>query len=271
MSPGDLVPEAIRQVAIRLNITNAGILHDKNYVLNHKYKSLLLNVPTRHVINEMESNPDKVKLQLSRLRDLDVVNYFLLGESSSVKMILNAGESLGFSGRKYGWFVFSLDDETWPMCDCQNMTVLFFKPQPPSTGNRSDAEFVRSMLPKPLLSSSFYYDMTMLAVTTMKSALDSGEWPMEPYHIDCDSFNGTNRPIRDFDFLAKLMMTSKDMTPTYAGVTWGKKNGEHRTNFLMTMYMANVEHGRIAAKIETGTWRAGIDSLLQASVKKYME
>lgn len=267
MPPADLVPEVIRQLAILLNITNAAVMFDKNFVMNHKYKSLLLNVPTRHVINELETTIDTTRLQLSKLRDLDVVNYFVLGESDSINVVLDSGESLGFTGRKYGWFTLSLDDEMWPSCSCENITMLFLKPQPPAAADdKNQAEFAaRASLPKPLLSSAFYYDLILLGVRTMKSALDNGEWPLEPHHIDCDSYNGTNRPTRGLDLFAKLVAISKDMTPTYAGISWGTKNGEHHAAFTMSMYMVNIEREKLASKVENGFWQAGIETPLQAS------
>ncbi|CAL1688316.1 unnamed protein product [Lasius platythorax] len=271
MTPGDLMPEAIRQLAIQMNITNAGILFDKNFIMNHKYKSLLLNVPTRHVINELQHSSELIKEQLSKLRDLDVVNYFLMGDGKSIDMILDSGESLSFTGRKYGWFVLSLDDELWPSCPCENITVLFLKPQSPTMGNQSQAESVaRTILSKPFITSAFYYDLTLLGVSAMKSALDSGDWPLEPRQINCNIYNETNTPTRGLDFLAKLMAASKNMTPTYAGINWGEKNGEHGADFKMTMYMVNIEREKISSKIQSGEWQAGIETPLQITNEEIM-
>lgn len=268
MTPNDLLPEMIRQLAIHMNITNAGILYDKNFIMNHKYKSLLLNVPTRHVINGLQDTIDNVRDQLAKLRDLDVVNYFLLGDGDSVNMLLDAGESLSFTGRKYGWFILTLDDELLPNCACENITILFFKPVPPTTldSEKNQAESViRTTLPKPLITSSFYYDLTLLGVNAMKSALDNGDWPLEPHHIDCNSYDETNTPSKSINFLSKLMTIYKNMTPTYAGISWGKKNGEHHADFKMTMYMINIEREKITLNEESGEWQAGTDTSLQVS------
>lgn len=269
MIPGDLAPEVIRQLAIYMNITNAGVLFDQNFIMNHKYKSLLLNVPTRHVINPLLGSIDEVKEQLMKLRDLDVVNYFLLGEGNSINTMLDAGELLNFIGRKYGWFVVTLDEELWPSCACKNISMLFLKPQSPSTGNQSQTEpDLKATLPKPFITSAFYYDLTLLGVNAMKSALDDGDWPLEPSHIDCNIFNGTNTPSRGLDFLAKLTETSKNMTPTYAGIAWGSANGEHHADFKMIMYLVNIERKKLASRIESGVWQAGIDVSLQVNFEK---
>ncbi|XP_024885188.1 ionotropic receptor 25a isoform X1 [Temnothorax curvispinosus] len=272
MPPSDLLPEAIRQLAIQMNITNAGILYDKNFVMNHKYKSLLLNVPTRHVINSLQDMIDNVKEQLSKLRDLDVVNYFLLGDENTISMLLDAGESLSFTGRKYGWFILTLDEESWPSCACENTTILFMKPEPPVVSDeKNQAEFVvRDTLQKPLITSAFYYDLTLLGISAMKSALDNGDWPLKPHHIDCNSYDETNTPTRGLDFLAKLMAVSKNMTPTYANITWGRKNGEHHADFKMIVYMVNIEKEKITSKEESGEWQAGIEVPLQVTNDKIM-
>ncbi|XP_072753212.1 ionotropic receptor 25a isoform X2 [Anoplolepis gracilipes] len=271
MTPGDLMPEVIRQLAIQMNITNAGILFDKNFIMTHKYKSLLLNVPTRHVINDLQNSMDLIKEQLSRLRDLDVVNYFIMSDEKSIEIVLDAGESLSFTGRKYGWFILSLNDELWPSCPCENITVLFIKPQSPMVGNQSQAEsIVRTILPKPFITSAFYYDLTLLGVSAMKSALDSGDWPLEPRQINCNIYNEANTPTRDLDFLAKLMATSKNMTPTYAGINWGKKNGEHGADFKMVMYMVTIEREKISSKIQSGEWQSGIEMPLQITNEEIM-
>jgi len=230
--------------------------------MNHKYKSLLLNVPTRHVINHLQTTIDGVKRQLSQLRDLDVVNYFLLGDQKSINMILKAGDSLDFIGRKYGWFIISLNDEFWPLCACENITILFLKPQPP-LANQSQPSSMMATLPKPFISSAFYYDLTLLGVRSMKSALDNGDWPIEPVHIDCDTYNGTNVPTRNFDFLAKLKTTSKEMTPMYASFHWGKNNGRHHAEFNVTMFMMNIEHGKISTRLDNGYWQASIETPVQ--------
>jgi len=266
MPPADLMPEVIRQLAIQLNITNAGILFDENFVMNHKYKSLLLNVPTRHIINQLQGTSDGIKRQLSQLRDLDVVNYFLLGDQRSINMLLKAGDSLDFIGRKYGWFIVSLNDAFWPSCSCENITILLLKPQPPANQSQPSS-IMMATLPKPFISSAFYYDLTLLGVSSMKSALDNGDWPIEPAHIDCDSYNGTNVPTRGFDFLAKLKATSKEMTPTYAGFHWGKNNGRHHAEFKVNMFMVNIEHSKISTRINNGYWQASIETPMQVSTR----
>ncbi|XP_012174802.1 ionotropic receptor 25a [Bombus terrestris] len=257
MPPTDLIPEAIRQLCIQLNITNAAILYDHNFVMDHKYKSLLLNVPTRHVINEASQQVMEMRTQLPRLRDLDIVNYFILGDENTINIALEAAEALNFTGKKYGWFLLTPQLNVWPRCECRNMNILFMKPE---FNKKSPIE---SSLSKPVISSAFYYDLIQLGVRAMKSALDDGEWPIEPRHITCDKYDKTNTPERKVNFFNRLKETYKNMTPTYAGIKWGSKNGEHRANFEMSIHLVDIKDGIVSNTIDSGSWNASISAPLQ--------
>ena len=49
-------------------------------VMDHHYKSLLLNMPVRHIINKVKSSSDEIKAHLRRLEEMDIKNFFVLGE-----------------------------------------------------------------------------------------------------------------------------------------------------------------------------------------------
>lgn len=51
--------------------------------MDHKYKVLLQNVPTRHIITEI-TNPE----QIIKLRRQDITNFFILGRLESIKNVL---------------------------------------------------------------------------------------------------------------------------------------------------------------------------------------
>ena len=48
-------------------------------VMDHQYKSLLLNMPVRHIINKVKTTESELKAQLKRLDEMDINNYFILG------------------------------------------------------------------------------------------------------------------------------------------------------------------------------------------------
>lgn len=86
--PADLLTEVVRSIVIYMNITNAAILYDESFVVDHKYKALLQNIPTRHVITAIAANKPAISDQIVKLRNLDINNYFVLGKIESIKMVL---------------------------------------------------------------------------------------------------------------------------------------------------------------------------------------
>lgn len=267
MQPADLIPEAIRQLAIPMNISNAAIMFDNDFIMDHKYKSLLVNVPTRHVIVKAKSTPNEIEKQLTQIRNLDVNNYFILGNEETLTKILDGAEAKNFTNKKYGWYGFTLDDFD-PKCDCKNLSILFFKPKITTANQQRLGELTsKGLLPLPLLTSAFYYDIARLGVEAMMTAKQNGLWPSEPPQITCDEFNGNNTPVRNFNFLKQLNKTSaaNEFQPTFAGFHWGKKNGEHRAEFDMKVSLIVIDNGNPISTDELGTWEAGIDSPLEVS------
>jgi len=74
--------------------------------MDHKYKSLLQNIPTRHLINEVQSG--RIRFQLENFKRLELFNYFIIGELSTIKSALDAGDGLGYFDRKFAWHTISL-------------------------------------------------------------------------------------------------------------------------------------------------------------------
>lgn len=72
--------------------------------MDHKYKSLLQNIPTRHIIAAIDDTAS-IKLHLTRFRDVDIVNFFVLGKLSVIKSVLDHANSNKLFGRKYAWHV----------------------------------------------------------------------------------------------------------------------------------------------------------------------
>jgi ionotropic glutamate receptor len=88
MPPADMLTEVVRSIVIYMNITNAAILYDESFVVDHKYKALLQNIPTRHVITAIANGKNAITEQIVKLRNLDINNYFILGKLDSIKLVL---------------------------------------------------------------------------------------------------------------------------------------------------------------------------------------
>lgn len=87
MPPSDVLTEIVRSIVNYMNITNAAILYDETFIVDHKYKALLQNIPTRHVITAIAGDRERSE-QITKLRNLDINNYFILGTLESVKKVL---------------------------------------------------------------------------------------------------------------------------------------------------------------------------------------
>ncbi|XP_043471341.1 ionotropic receptor 25a [Leptopilina heterotoma] len=272
MPPADLVPEIIRQLCLRTinnraldnkSIDNAMILFNSDFIMDHKYKSLLLNVPTRHVMVDIESDVDKAREQIIRLRDLDIVHFFILGNQETICMAMKIAESQNYTGRFYAWYMITLD-EFMPSCEVNNITIMFIKPEFLNKPQLSELTS-KGLLPKPLISSAFYYDLTRIAVMGMKAAIDAGEWPAVREQIICEEFNGSNVPKRNLNLLPKLkaVTESKSFTSTYANFVWGEENGDHKTEFNMTVNIVNIYNKIVVSDEPVATWPANIDESLK--------
>ena len=70
-------------------------------VMDHKYKSLLQNIPTRHMIVKAEvRNP---KAQLEKLRTRDIFSYFIVGRLQTITAVLNAANKMKYFDRQFAW------------------------------------------------------------------------------------------------------------------------------------------------------------------------
>lgn len=71
-------------------------------VMGHKTKSLLQNIPSRHIIAEVDDG-ESIRHQLTRFRDLDIVNYFILGRLTTIRAVVDVASSNKFFSKKFSW------------------------------------------------------------------------------------------------------------------------------------------------------------------------
>lgn len=69
--------------------------------MDHKYKALLQNIPTRHVITAIAKPADRPQ-QIAKLRNLDINNFFILGSLQSIRDVLG-------NARKYTIFMYETE------------------------------------------------------------------------------------------------------------------------------------------------------------------
>lgn len=139
--------------------------------MDHKYKSLLQNVATRHVIAAIKDG-DKIADQLTELRKLDIVNFFVLGNFQNIRRVLDAAESVGFFNRKFAWHAITQDKGDLK-CNCKNATIMLAKPI-------IDAQYQDrlgliktsyQLNTEPEIAAAFYFDLAIHSFLATKYVL----------------------------------------------------------------------------------------------------
>ncbi|EEB10703.1 glutamate receptor, putative [Pediculus humanus corporis] len=261
MPPGDLIPEVVRSLVLAQNISNAAILFDDSFVMDHKYKSLLQNVPTRHVISPVE-NSKTIKKQLTKMIDLDVVNFFILGRMSTIKMVLDHANINKYFGKKYSWHAITKDKESIK-CSCTNATVLFLRPEPdPDSRDRlGKLQSTYSLTFEPEISSAFYFEVIFRTLMSVKKMLDDGEWPRKMEFVLCEDFNENKVPKRTNLDLRKALQDYND-PPFYAPLIIDK-NGYSFMEFNVKIEKATIINSQTVSAEDMGEWKASLNGQIK--------
>nr|QZH55075.1 ionotropic receptor 25a [Achelura yunnanensis] len=261
MPPADILPEAIRAIVTKQDITNAAIIFDEFFVMDHKYKSLLQNIPTRHVITPVKSyNKDEIKAQLRSLRELDIVNFFIVGNLRTIKNVLEAADENQYFGRKTAWFALSLDKGDIS-CNCKDATIVYMRPTPDakSRDRLGKIKTTYSMNGEPEITSAFYFDLSLRTFLAIKALLDSGKWPNDMQYITCDDYDGNNTPNRSLDLKISFQEVKESATysPFYIPED-DPMNGRSYMEFSADLSVVTVKDGASIGSRSLGSWKAGL-------------
>ncbi|KAF5269354.1 hypothetical protein FQA39_LY08746 [Lamprigera yunnana] len=252
--PADVIPEVIKKFVILQNISNAGILFDNTFVMDHKYKSLLQNIATRHVVSQIP-DPPKIKEHVEKLRRLDILNFFVLGSLKTIKTVLEAADSLDYFTRKFAWHLFTQDKGDLK-CNCRNATVIFVKP----ANNPYQDQYAKLALSSdsPLVSA-FYFDLTYKSISAMRDLIPSG-WPKVMNYTTCESFNN-KEILRTIDLQTNFNKANTMVTPAY-GKFLMRQNGGSHMEFDMMITAVSIRDNKTDRPTELGKWKAGFTTEL---------
>lgn len=158
-------------------------------VMDHKYKALLQNIPTRHVITAIAPVAGREE-QIEKLRNLDINNFFILGSLDAIKGVLGNVAALIFFlpikdnsfflprsesakreyfERNFAWHAITQYNGDLS-CNCENATIMFLRPI-------SDAKYrdrlglMKSMYnlkKEPEVTSVFYFDLALRSFLAVK-------------------------------------------------------------------------------------------------------
>uniref|UniRef100_A0A1I8NTP0 Ionotropic glutamate receptor C-terminal domain-containing protein n=2 Tax=Stomoxys calcitrans TaxID=35570 RepID=A0A1I8NTP0_STOCA len=274
MPPADIIPEVVRSIVRNVNITNAAILYDGTFMMDHKYKSLLQNIQTRHVITAVADGDIARADQIKRLRNLDINNYFILGSLKTITQILESLKPAYFD-RKFAWHAIT-QNEGQLRPNAEHATIMFLKPvvYPKNQARLEQLKTNYSLNEEPAIMSAFYFDLALRTFLAIKTMLQSGAWPTKMEYLRCDDFQGANTPERNINLKQAFLQVSE---PTSYGdfelaSHQGKPfNGYSFMNFEMDIRVVQIRSGNSDNSKPIGTWKASLNSPLVISDKKSME
>ncbi|XP_071447959.1 ionotropic receptor 25a [Hetaerina americana] len=262
MPPGDLIPEVVRSLVLEQNITSAAILYDDSVVMGHKYKSLLQNVPTRHVISPIggaAKTSQSIRDQLTRLRDLDIANFFIIGKLGTAKAVLDAANTNKLFGRQFAWHVITKERGALK-CGCSNATVLLVKPEPEQSSRLrlADLKTTYSLTAEPELDAAFYFDLVLRTIVAVNAMLQDVDWKTAIQYVTCDDYEETDPPVR-VDLNLWKYLEEAEISPSYAPMSI-EGNGQSLMEFSMKLEKVSIINSMAVSAESVGSWKAGLNS-----------
>ena len=73
--------------------------------MDYKYRTMLQNVPVRHLINKMKETGPEIEKQLNRITDVDLNNIFLFAAPKNAEKYLSMANDLNLNTKKTKWFL----------------------------------------------------------------------------------------------------------------------------------------------------------------------
>ncbi|XP_053667056.1 ionotropic receptor 25a [Anopheles marshallii] len=262
MPPADMIPQVIRSIIIYMNITNAAILYDNTFVMDHKYKALLQNIPTRHVITSIADDRDRAS-QIEKLRNLDINNFFVLGSLSSIKQVLESAKNEYFE-RNFAWHVITQEQKDLT-CNVENATIMFLRPISDSSSKDrlGSIRTTYNLKQEPQITGFFYFDLTLRALIAIKNILQSGSWPSNMKYITCEDYDGTNTPNHTIDLKTAFVEVTEPTTFGPFEIPKGAKipfNGNTYMKFDMDINAVSIRGGASVNTRNLGTWEASLNA-----------
>uniref|UniRef100_A0ABK9MJX4 Ionotropic receptor 25a n=1 Tax=Glossina morsitans morsitans TaxID=37546 RepID=A0ABK9MJX4_GLOMM len=265
MPPADIIPEVVRSIVRKMNITNAAILYDETFIMDHKYKSLLQNIQTRHVIVRITQGDRERTEEIEKLRNLDINNFFLLGSLRTIGPVLEAVKPAYFQ-RNFAWHVIT-QDEGEIASKRDNATLMFLKPVVYAQRRERLGQLrtTYNLNEPPQIMTVFYFDLALRAFLTVRDMIQANAWPKDMIYMGCDDYQGENTPIRNLDLKEYFIKVNE---PTSYGQfelvsEQGKPfNGYSYVKFEMDIDMVEIRGGNSVNSKPIGRWTSGLDTPL---------
>lgn len=100
---------------LAINLMETGVMINLMLTLEmyHKYKSLLQNMPTRHLLTKLEVGAEAIRRQVDRLVHVDITNFFIAASPNEISSVLaEASDPMMRDGPyfsdEYAWYSMSM-------------------------------------------------------------------------------------------------------------------------------------------------------------------
>ena len=93
--------------------------------MDYKYRHLLLNIPTRHIIQMIKDtgSDSEMRMQLENLANKNLNNFFILGSTETISKYMSLGQRMNLIGSKYAWYGLTLVN----INTCRDQLFISFK------------------------------------------------------------------------------------------------------------------------------------------------
>lgn len=258
--PGDIIPLAVRDICELQKFKSAGILYDKELVMDLKYSTLLENIPTKHIIRLVENNENDIRKKIQDMKPPDIANFFVIGSNSIIEKTLKTANSLKLYGKQFSWYLITTENEV-PSCSCANMSAVLLTP---TARDNSRLEWIMRKLEKfpSEMEATFYFDLGEFVTKTVRDMIDKGNWPEQITYPECSDMTLTEE-MQEQRSRIRLMTNLKQIS--FDG-TFGKFMFTNKGNFeeiqlkltKLKYYNGHRVEKRASGKDGTiGTWTAG--------------
>merc|ERR1719422_603704 len=249
--PGDTMTDVLRKLVEDHNITNAAIIFDDSYAMNYKYRSLLMNIPVRHLINKMKKDDMEKEKQLKMMTDIDLNNIFLLGRKSMIEQYLAVANKLKMYGMKYSWFAMSKESLKDVSCDCNQQKVITMAPMP-TVDNKVPSIKQKLGLKGFDVDIGFYYDAAIASLKAISELKDNG---MEtPTYSKCEDYASQSPAMRKIEL--KNHLKKANMAPYCYGKMNIEANGVSGMDFDMNINRQEYKSKRLTKTSNVGKWNS---------------
>ncbi|KAA0197271.1 Ionotropic receptor 25a [Hyalella azteca] len=259
LPPADVLVQAVRDMVNTQNITNAAVIYDDTFVMDHKYKSLLENLPCRHIITRAADTDAALRAQLTRLKEALLVYYFVVGSQDTIRKVLEAANAMQLFGKKYSWYAVTKEEGSIG-CGCDNSTVVVMQPIMDAAIMARVEKLKKDygLTAKPAVDAAFYFDFAVRGIKAIAQMVKNGKFASFAF-VKCADFDERKPPTRD-DFNLRAALKAVKIEETSDPIVWNG-NGKSYIPYKMSIIKVEILKGKIdkvAGETSMGQLEVGV-------------